>query len=78
MVVDRLHLLNELPEELIQNHFISCDEFDNYISRNDSYTAKCFTVARQFIDDLQPDYQHHNIHCISLIERVDSKSLYFL
>ena len=25
-------------------------------------------MARQFIDNLQPGYQHHDIHCISLIE----------
>ena len=71
-LLNQLKFLDDVPEELMTKVFRDEDDFRNYVFRNDTYSEESFTVARQFIDDLQPGHKHHDIHCISFTASLKS------
>ena len=65
LLKEKIEHIDSIPENILQASFDSELEFRNYVLENDKYARESFRVARQFIDDLAPGYQHHDIHCIS-------------
>ena len=65
LLKEKIDHIDNIPESILKASFDSELEFRNFVCANDKYAKESFRVARQFIDDLAPGYQHHDIHCIS-------------